>query len=92
MYNLLLNFLQDACNVYDDLFLDGSQRKAKLDYLKVPLLLNINVGPSKRVKLQLGPQYGGLLNQKVDSLKKTWNIFKKVIGLLLADFGYKFLL
>ena len=69
-------FSQDASDVYDDLFRIGSQRKAKLDYLKVPLLLNINIGPSKRVKLQLGPQFGTLLNQKVDSLNSPRNIFK----------------
>lgn len=70
-------FSNDATNVYDDLFSSGSQRKAKLDYLKIPLLLNINVGPSKRVKLQLGPQVGGLLNQTIDSLKTNHDIFKK---------------
>lgn len=70
-------FATSSSNVYDDIFRVGSQRKAKLDYLKVPLLLNINVGPSKRVKLQLGPQFGSLLNQKVDSLNTTRNIFKK---------------
>ena len=70
-------FSDDASDVYDDLFLNGSQRKAKLDYLKVPLLLNINLGPSRRVKLQLGPQAGALLNQTVDSLKNNGDIFKK---------------
>jgi hypothetical protein len=70
-------FSDDASDVYDDLFRDGSQRKAKLNYLKVPLLLNINVGPSKRVKLQVGPQIGGLLNQNVDSLINNRDIFKK---------------
>jgi len=70
-------FSNDAFNVYDDLFEGGSQHKARLDYLKIPLLLNINVGPSKRVKLQLGPQVGGLLNQTVDSLKINQDIFKK---------------
>jgi len=70
-------FTDDASDVYDDLFRDGSQRKARLNYLKVPLLLNINVGPSKRVKLQVGPQIGGLLNQNVDSLKNNLDIFKK---------------
>lgn len=70
-------FSNDASTVYDDLFYNGSQRKAKLNYLKVPLLLNINVGPSKRVKLQLGPQVGGLLKQSVDSLKNNVDIFKK---------------
>jgi len=69
-------FSNDGSIIYDDLFLDGSQKKAKLDYLKVPLLLNINVGPSKRVKLQLGPQYGNVLKQTVDSLKNDGNIFK----------------
>src|SRR5450432_3165643 len=34
-------FTNDASDVYDDLFRDGSQKNAKLDYLKVPLLLNI---------------------------------------------------
>lgn len=70
-------FTDDASNVYDDIFRDASQRKARLDYLKVPLLLNVNIGPSKRVKLQLGPQFGGLLNQTVDSLQNNGNIFKK---------------
>ncbi|MEO6720932.1 MAG: porin family protein [Ferruginibacter sp.] len=62
-------FSDDASNVYDDLFRDGGQKKASLNYLEIPLLLNINVGMSKRVKLQLGPAYGGLLKQTVDSLK-----------------------
>jgi hypothetical protein len=70
-------FSNDASTVYDDLFYNGSQRKAKLNYLKIPLLLNINIGPSKRVKLQLGPQAGGLLKQSVDSLKNNADIFKK---------------
>lgn len=70
-------FTNNASDVYDDLFRDGSQRKARLNYLKVPLLLNINVGSSKRVKLQLGPQIGGLLNQSIDELRNDRDIFKK---------------
>ena len=70
-------FTNDPSDVYDDIFRDGSQKKAKLDYLKVPLLLNINIGPSKRVKLQFGPQIGGVLKETVDSLKSNGNIFKK---------------
>ena len=62
-------FTNDPNTITDDLFGGGSQHKAKLNYLEVPLLLNINVGPSKRVKLQFGPSYGGLLKQTVDSLK-----------------------
>ena len=70
-------FTNDATDIYDDLFLDGSQKKAKLDYIKVPVLLNINIGPTKRVKLQLGPQVAGLLKEKIDSLKNNGNLFKK---------------
>lgn len=69
-------FSKDANNVYNDLFLGGSQKKAKLNYIKVPVLLNINVGKSKHVKLQVGPQFGGLLKQSVDSLKANNNLFK----------------
>ncbi|MEO8414790.1 MAG: porin family protein [Ginsengibacter sp.] len=69
-------FTNTSSTIYDDLFLDGSQKKATLDYLKVPLLLNVNIGPSKRVKLQLGPQYGNVLKQTVDGLKNNGNIFK----------------
>ena len=69
-------FSNDASNVYDDLFRGGSQKSAKLNYIKIPLLLNMNVGESKHVKLQLGPQFSGLLKQTVDSLKANKNIFK----------------
>jgi hypothetical protein len=69
-------FSKDANNVYNDLFLGGSQKKARLNYIKVPLLLNINVGESKHVKVQVGPQFSGLLKQSVDSLKTSQNFFK----------------
>ena len=47
-----------------------------MNFLEVPLLLNINVGESKRVKLQIGPAYGGLLKQTVDSLKTNGDLYK----------------
>jgi hypothetical protein len=40
------------------------------------VFLNVNIGPSKRVKLQLGPAYGGLLKQTVDSLRTNGDIYK----------------
>ena len=67
----------DITVIYDDLFLDGTQKKAKLNYVKLAGLLNIDIGPSQRVKLQLGPQWGMLLNEVVDSVKTTKDIFKK---------------
>lgn len=70
-------FSNDPNDIYYDLFLGGSQKKSKLNFLEIPLLLNINVGQSKRVKLQIGPAYGGLLKQTVDSLKSNAsNIYK----------------
>ncbi len=69
-------FTNDPNDIYDDLFLGGSQKKSKLNFLEVPLLLNVNLGQSKRVKLQLGPAYGGMLKQTVDSLKSNGNIYK----------------
>ncbi len=92
-------FSNDASDVYDDIFRDGSQKKAKLNYLEVPLLLNINVGVSKRVKLQIGPAYGGLLKVTVDSLLINKNIYKNSdwaaigglwIQLPLVNFGARY--
>ncbi|MEP7165690.1 MAG: porin family protein [Ferruginibacter sp.] len=69
-------FTSDGTDIYDDIFRDGSQKKSTLNYLEIPVFLNLNVGPSKRVKLQLGPSYGALLKQTVDSLKSNGNIYK----------------
>jgi len=75
-----INFVQttaeqtnDITEVYDDLFFGGDQKKAKLNYLKFAGLLNIDIGPSQRVKLQLGPQWGRLLNETADSLNSSQN-------------------
>jgi hypothetical protein len=88
-----INFVQttaeqstDITVIYDDLFLDGSQKKAKLNYLKLAGLLNIDLGPSQRVKLQLGPQWGMLLKEAVDSLKTPTEIFRKGEFSILGGF------
>ena len=68
----------DNTDIYDDLFLGGEQKKAKLNYLKIPILFNLDLGPSQRVKLQAGPQWSQLLDTKVDSLRNpNQSIFKK---------------
>ncbi len=61
-------FTDDPTDIYDDLFRDGGQKKASLTYMEVPVLLNINVGESKHVKLQLGPAINFLLKQNVEQL------------------------
>jgi hypothetical protein len=68
----------DETEIYDDLFLGGEQKKATLNYLKIPVLFNLDLGPSQRVKLQAGPQWSQLLETKVDSLRNpNQSIFKK---------------
>lgn len=69
-------FTNDQTIIYDDIFRGGGQKKATLNYLEIPVLLNINVGESKHVKLQLGPSYGAVLKQTVDSLVSGNNIYK----------------
>jgi len=69
-------FTNDATDIYDDLFRDGSQKKSTLNRLEIPLLLNINVGQSKHVKLQFGPALGSVLKQTTDSLAAGGNIYK----------------
>ncbi len=69
-------FSNDATDVYDDLFRSGSQKNAKLNYLEIPLLLNVNVGESKHIKLQFGPAYGVRLSESVDSLVNNIGIYK----------------
>ncbi len=64
-------FSNDQTDVYADLFQGGSQKNATFNYLEIPILLNINVGVSKHVKLQIGPSYGGLLSKTVDNLKSS---------------------
>lgn len=78
-----INFVQttaeqsdDITVIYDDIFLGGTQKNAKLNYLKLAGLLNIDIGPSQRVKLQLGPQWGMLVSEAVDDLKTPKDIFK----------------
>ena len=61
-------FTDDPTDIYDDLFRDGGQKKASLTYMEVPVLLNINVGESKHVKLQVGPAVNFLLKQNVNQL------------------------
>jgi len=76
-----INFVQvsaetsdDYSDIYDDISLGGSQLKAKLGYLKIAPLLNLNVGPTQKVKLQFGPQWGMKLKEDMDNTSR--DIFK----------------
>ncbi len=67
----------DLTEIYDDLVLAGDQPKAKLNVLKVAGLVNFDIGPSQRVKLQLGPQYAIVINETTSLSGATKDIFKK---------------
>ncbi len=67
----------DLTEIYDDLVLGGDQPKAKLNVLKVAGLVNFDIGPSQRVKLQLGPQYAIVINETTGLSGATKDIFKK---------------
>jgi len=69
-------FTNDETIIYDDLFRDGGQKHATLNRLEIPILLNVNVGESKRIKLQFGPAYGAMLKQTVDSLDTGATIYR----------------
>jgi len=71
------SFSKDPNDIYEDIFYDGSQRSGKLNYLEIPVFLNVNIGPSKRIKLQIGPSYGSLLKETLDSLQYQGNVYKK---------------
>ncbi|MFT3681547.1 MAG: porin family protein [Ferruginibacter sp.] len=70
-------FTDDVSDIYDDIFRGGGQKKASLNYLEIPLLLNMNVGESRHIKLQFGPAYGTMLKQTVDSLQAGGPLYKK---------------
>jgi hypothetical protein len=80
-------FTGDANDVYNDIFRDGSQKTAKLNSLEIPLLLNINIGlESKRLKLQIGPSYGNLIRETIDSLKAGGSIYKTAEWSMIGGF------
>jgi hypothetical protein len=69
-----VNFIQststpekETSDVTNDLFYGGPQKGAPFNYMQVPILMNINVGQSRHVKLQFGPSYGFFLHQPVQS-------------------------
>lgn len=69
-------YTNDQTAIYDDLFLGGPQPNVKYNVLKVTGLVNLDVGPSQRVKLQLGPQLGVVMSQS-GFQQTVKDVFKK---------------
>ncbi|UAY53050.1 porin family protein [Ferruginibacter albus] len=61
----------DASDITNDVFRGGSQKKAPFNYVQVPVLMNMNVGVSKHVKLQAGPFVGFSLNNRETKSEET---------------------
>lgn len=70
-------FSTHSSDVYDDLFRDGTQKRVKFSQLEIPLLLNVNLGESNRVKLQAGPMFGKTVSESADSLAISKNIYRQ---------------
>lgn len=63
---------ENFSDIYTGFTDDANRKKIKLNYLNIPLLLNVG---SKDVKFQLGPQYSMLLNKNdniIENGKKTF--------------------
>lgn len=61
-------------DIYTDFTNDADRRNIKLNYLNIPLLLNVG---SKDVKFQLGPQYSILLNKNDNIIENGKKAFKE---------------
>jgi hypothetical protein len=64
----------DTSNKFSDLYDFNAVSEVKLQYLKIPILLNYS--PNPFVSLQLGPQYGIMLDHNKNLLNNGRNAFK----------------
>ncbi|MGG9970183.1 porin family protein [Ferruginibacter sp. SUN002] len=64
--------------IFNDAFRDGVQIRRPFNYLEIPVLINMNVGQSRHVKLQFGPAYNILLNKNEENIKNNTvtNLYK----------------
>lgn len=64
----------DTSSSFSSVYQFNNISEVNLKYLKIPLLLNIQ--PNKFVALQVGPQFGVLIDQEKGLLKSGQNAFK----------------
>ena len=65
----------DTSENFSDIYDFNSVSKVKLSYLKIPVLLNYNANPF--VSLQVGPQFGILMDQSSSLTKNGKDAFTK---------------
>lgn len=71
---LFNQFNTKTSNDFDDVSNPNNLRDISLNYLSIPLLLNIT--PAKVLSFQIGPQYGILINKGDDLVQNGRNAFK----------------
>lgn len=69
--------------IYQNILTPGADQQINLDYILIPILLRYNVG--KMITLNVGPQFGILINQNNNLLVNGQDAFKK--GDLSMVFG-----
>jgi hypothetical protein len=87
---------KDYTVIWDEITSGGEHLKVHLNYLKFGTMINYNLcATTTWLKLQVGPQWGILLNEKIDSLKTSQNVFEKTDfglagGLMVTLLGWHF--
>ncbi len=88
---LIADTAQDFSDVFDFIRFSESRATIKFDYIDIPLILNIGLGEINPLKLQLGLQYGVLINKNNSLLQNGNNAFKNgqlsLLGGLLFQVG-----
>ena len=75
-------------NSLDTIYTNVDLKKIKLDYINIPLILNIK--PSKKFAIQVGPRYGILSNSNLSIKKNAENAFKSGDFSMLAGIQLNF--
>jgi hypothetical protein len=82
---------KDFTDVVDFIRFSETRETLKLNYLDIPIVLNIGIGPIHAVKLQLGVQYGILMNKSITLLENGKNALKNgqlsALGGIMFQFG-----
>lgn len=72
---LFNEFQQDTASKFSQVYKLNNLSHVKLNYLSIPILLNIK--PSKILSIQLGPQFGILMNQNAKLVENGKDAFSK---------------
>ncbi len=80
---------KELSDVFDFIRFSENVSTIKLNYLDIPIMLNIGIDQINAIKLQLGVQYGLLLNQSETVLQNGKNAFKNGNFSALAGFFWQ---